>query len=249
MTAPATMFVPKVLQRQGFAGYEASSLPHFLAALGEAPPGAFLDVGANVGPYSLLARACSTRSVVAFEPTPDVADVARRTGERNGLDYPVEETALGDAEGSATLYLSSTTDSSNSLNPEFRPQSGSRQVAVTTLDAWVARSDVRPAIIKVDTETTEPAVLRGAARTVREHRPWVFCEVLAGRVEAELSEVLGEWGYTWYHLTGVGPLDPATRIVGDPEYQHLMWMLVPEPLPQEHWDRAAAWREALEATR
>ena len=202
-----------------------------------------------MGPYSLLARACSDRQVVAFEPTPDLARVARVTGERNGLDYLVEEIALGDAAGTATLYLSDTSDSSNSLNPEFRPSSASLEVPVETLDGWVERTGTAPGILKVDTETTEPAVLRGAGDTVRRHRPWVFCEVLHGRVEAELTEVLGSWGYTWYHLTGPGPLEPRTEIVGDEEQKHYMWLFVPGPLGEEHWSRAHAWRAALEATR
>jgi FkbM family methyltransferase len=249
MTAPLAMYVPKVLQRNGFAGYEPSSLPHFLAALQAARPGVVLDVGANVGPYSLLARACSDRAVVAFEPTPDLAQVARVTGERNGLDFLVEERALGDTDGTATLYLSSRTDSSNSLNPGFRPSSESIDVPLETLDSWVARTGQVPGIIKVDTETTEPAVLRGADRTVSEHRPWVFCEVLYGYVEEELTAAVAEWGYTWYHLTGPGPLEPAAQIVGDPRHEHFMWLFVPEPLEEEHWRSAEAWQQALELTR
>jgi FkbM family methyltransferase len=242
------MFVPKVLQRSGFAGYEQSSLPHFLAALAEAPAGAFLDVGANVGPYSLLARACSDRQVVGFEPTPDLAEVARVTAARNGLDYDVEEIALGDTDGRATLHLSETSDSSNSLNPDFRPSSTSIDVSLERLDAWAARTGTAPGVLKVDTETTEPAVLRGARDTVAAHKPWVFCEVLHGRGEEDLTEVVKPWGYTWYHLTGTGPLEPASQIVGDPDHRHFMWLFVPEPLGEKHWERAAAWRAALEAT-
>jgi FkbM family methyltransferase len=249
MTAPLAMYVPKVLQRNGFAGYEPSSLPHFLAALQAAPAGVVLDVGANVGPYALLARACSDRAVVAFEPTPDLAQVARVTGERNGLDYLVEERALGDDNGTATLYLSSSTDSSNSLNPSFRPHAGSIDVPLETLDSWVARTGQVPGIIKVDTETTEPAVLRGADRTVSKHRPWIFCEVLAGHVEEELTGAMAGWGYTWYHLTAPGPLEPSAQIVGDPTHEHFMWLFVPEPLGEEHWRSAAAWKQALELTR
>jgi hypothetical protein len=104
-------------------------------------------------------------------------------------------------------------------------------------------------IIKVDTETTEPAVLRGADRTVTEHRPWIFCEVLAGYVEEELTAAVAGWGYTWYHLTAPGPLEVAAQIVGDPTHEHFMWLFVPEPLGEEHWRSAAAWKQALELTR
>jgi Methyltransferase FkbM domain len=35
-------------------------------------------------------------------------------------------------------------------------------------------------LVKIDTETTEPAVIRGMARTLARDRPDVVCEVLAG---------------------------------------------------------------------
>lgn len=249
LTAPAEKFVPKVLQREDLAGYEASSFPHFLAALTEAPAGAVLDIGLNVGPYALLARACSDREVVGFEPTPDLAQIARVTGARNGVPYLVEEIALGDAEGTATLYLSDTSDSSNSLNPDFRPSTRSLEVPLETLDAYVARTGTAPGLLKVDTETTEPAVLRGAAHTIAEHRPWVFCEVLHGRGEDELTRAITDWGYNWYYLTGPGPLEKLDTIVGDAEHKHYMFLFTPEPLGDAHWERARAWRDALDATR
>lgn len=249
LTAPAEKFVPKVLQREDLAGYEATSFPHFLASLSEAPAGAVLDIGANVGPYSLLARTCSDREVVGFEPTPDLAHIARVTGARNGIPYLVEEIALGDAEGTATLYLSDTSDSSNSLNPDFRPNHTSIEVPLETLDAYVARTGIVPAVLKVDTETTEPAVLRGAKETIARHRPWVFCEVLHGRGEADLTAAIIDWGYTWYHLTGDGPLEPLTEIVGDATHKHYMFLFVPEPLGDAHWELTAAWRDSLDAAK
>ena len=118
---PRYMFVPGVLETKKLAGYEPFAVECFLATLGEAGPGAVFDVGANVGVYALLAAAYSNRAVVAFEPAPDTAAVARETAARNDLAVTVEEIAISDATRTATLYLSSSTDSSNSLNPDFRP--------------------------------------------------------------------------------------------------------------------------------
>lgn len=242
-----SMYVPKLLAENGIGGYEPSALPHFLAALQTAGPGAFFDVGANIGPYSLLARAFSDRAVVAFEPTPDLAEVARCCGALNGLAYDVEEIALGDTDGTAQLFLSDSTDSSNSLNPAFRAHSVALDVPLERLDSYVARTGTAPAVLKIDTETTEPAVLRGATEVVRRHRPWIFCEVLAGETERQLTEAVIDWGYTWYHLDGPGPLPSRAAIEGDPTMRDFMWLFAPEPVDESFWGRSVQWAEALAA--
>lgn len=247
--APVRMYVPKVLARTGFGGYELTCLPHFLAALSTAPAGAVLDIGANIGPYALLAKALSTREVIAFEPTPDVAEVARDLGTSNGLPFLVEEIALGDSAGAASLYLSMKTDSSNSLNPDFRQSSGTIEVPLETLDGYLRRTSVVPGLLKVDTETTEPAVLRGAKDLIREHRPWVFCEVLFDRGEDELMSVISDWGYSWYYLDGPGPLTASTAIVGDKTYKNMMWLFTPEPLGEKHCTLAEALSRSLSSSR
>lgn len=248
MTADWSMYVPRHLGKVGFAGYEPVALPYFLAALESAGDGAVLDVGLNVGPYALVSRAFSDREVVGFEPTPDLARVARRCGTDNGLAYTVEELALGSENGTATLYLSDSTDSSNSLNPTFRANSFILKVPLETLDSYVTRTGVKPGLLKVDTETTEPAVLAGAVETVRVHRPWIFCEVLPGQTPDELATVIQDWGYTWYNLDGPGPLEPRDRIVGNPGFDNYMWLFTPEPPQDAFWSLAQAWHEALAAT-
>ncbi|GHJ43489.1 hypothetical protein Cs7R123_08310 [Catellatospora sp. TT07R-123] len=247
ITAPARLLVPRYLAADGLAGYEPSALACFLAATDVAGPGAVYDVGANVGIYAALAGAMTDRPVVAFEPYPLLVDVARRLAEDNGLGYTTETLALGARAGTATLYLSDRSDSSNSLHAGFRTSSHQLEVPVDTLDSYVRRTGAVPAVIKVDTETSEPSVLAGAAETIMRHRPWVLCEVLAGRVEPELERVLAPLGYRWFHITDEAPYRESVRIVGDRSYQDLMWLFAPETPTGAFWDALGRWREALAA--
>ena len=240
-----SMFVPRVMAEKGFGGYEGDALPHFLAALSEAPHGAFLDIGLNVGPYSLLARAHSDREVIGFEPTPDLAGAARSVAEANGLGYTVEQLALGAEDGTAVLYLSDSSDSSNSLSSSFRPNSYTIEVGLERLDAWVERTGIKPGLLKIDTETTEPAVVSGGRRTIEELRPWIFCEVLPGKPADELDALFDGLGYHLYHLSGEGELAQEPRLFGHP--RDYMWLLVPAPLDDAHWALAQQWRESLAA--
>jgi FkbM family methyltransferase len=240
------MFLPRVLARGGLAGYEPYAVDAFLTLLESAPRGAVLDIGANVGIYGLLAGTYSERTVIAFEPAPDTADVARSTAAANAVPLTVEEIALGAHTGMATLYLSDVTDTSNSLDPDFRAHSKQIEVPLQTLDSYLHRTGLVPAIVKIDTEATEYLVLRGASQLLARHRPWILCEVLP-RKENELREEMAPWGYTHYHLTGTGPIEPATRIAGDPNMKNLMYLFAPEPVEDAFWQRMGLWRSVLGA--
>jgi FkbM family methyltransferase len=245
LTAPANLVVPRYLAADGLAGYEPSALACFLAASDVADPGAIYDIGANIGIYAALAAAMTDRPVYAFEPYPLLVDVARRFSDDNKLGYTTESIALGAENGSATLYLSDRSDSSNSLNAGFRASSQQIEVPVETLDSYVDRTGATPSVLKIDTETTEPNVLAGATATIAKHRPWILCEVLSGRVESDLEQVLAPLGYRWYAITDEVPYREAVRIVGDSSYENLMWLFAPERPTGVFWQAVRQRREAL----
>jgi FkbM family methyltransferase len=238
------------LVREGIGGYEPETAACFLAALRRAPDGAVLDVGANVGLYSILASGRSGRSVYGFEPTPDLADLMRQISKSNHLGFRTEQIALGSENGTAAFYLSGQTDMSNSLAEGFRESPEQLDVQVERLDSWCERRNVTPGLIKIDTETTEPAVIEGGLATIEKLRPWIFCEVLHGReIEEPIMELMAPLGYTWYHLAGDPPYEPRARIAGDRTFQNLMWIFTPEPVDPAFWPQVSAWRTSLDRTR
>jgi hypothetical protein len=82
----------------------------------------------------------------------------------------------------------------------------STQVPVVTIDRICTSRDLDVDLIKIDTETTEPAVLRGAAHVLARQRPDIICEVLAGRDAGRaLEAVLGPLKYDYFLLTPEGP--------------------------------------------
>ena len=244
---PYPFFVPLRLQRDGLAGYEPESLAWWLALCDLAGPGEVWDVGANTGLYAMLARALTDRDVVAFEPTPDLAAWARRIGFVNDIAFPVEQVALADADGTATFFLSDSTDSSSSLAEGFRESSHQLQVLTERMDSFASRRRHGPAVIKIDVETTEPAVLRGGLETLREHRPWILCEVLSGcGVEQPVMDLTGQLGYSWYHITEEMPPRLVDKIVGDPNFTYFMYLLAPRHIDDALVHRARGWRSGLE---
>lgn len=244
---PEGTYVSRLLEASGLNGYEPDTLSCFLAAIEECGSEPVFDVGANIGVFSWLAAALTRATIVAFEPTPNLVLQMRAICAENELAVTVEEMALGAASGRAKLHLSDKTDSSNSLRQGFRLSHQSVPVTVETIDGYVARTGTSPAVVKVDTESTEPDVLRGAAGLLATGRPWIICEVLAGRTEADLTKILEPFGYTWYRIDGPGPLEPRRAIEGDRSYTHLNWLFAPVVPSTTFWQRVAAWRAAIAA--
>ena len=172
----------------------------------------FLDVGANVGYFSLSAAALFPGlQVVAFEPNPKMSSILRRNIAHNGFRILSEDVALSDQSTTQRFYLPPS-DMSGSLLSSFN-ESVERTIDVQTmtLDEYL---DERPPtgdmLIKIDTEGHEPAVLRGAARTLERHRPDLIVEVTQDFDDAS-NRLLSELGYRFYHITDEG-LIPDERL-------------------------------------
>ncbi|MBK7046155.1 MAG: FkbM family methyltransferase [bacterium] len=146
------------------------------------PGDVVLDVGANVGFIAVIAAKLvgPAGRVVAFEPVPENARLVRRNARLNGLSrLEVVETAVGDRCGSAQLVLARLSGGSALAGTDLPPDAcGEIEVPLTTLDAWHAREPAtRPALVKIDVEGAELAVLRGAVGLLAAARPMLLLEV------------------------------------------------------------------------
>ncbi len=226
-----------------------------LAAFERQAPGFhFVDVGANMGLYSAICGVMfDPGCVVAFEPTPDVAEMARRVLLVNGLKpdvWRVVQCALGAQSGTVPLHLSAISDSTNSLVAGFKESVGTIDVEVTTLDQYVEASGLKPNIVKIDVETFEPAVLGGAQRTLRRFRPWLVVEVLHRRGHdhgVELSAAMEGLGYSYYRLSKDAEWSPRPRINGAPGRRETDWLLTPEPIDGTFAAGVQRWLDGLAA--
>lgn len=69
--------------------------------------GTLVDIGANIGHYTLMAAAFGAGRIVAIEPNPDALERLGFNVDANGLQHCVDvvQSALGESEGEATLYV------------------------------------------------------------------------------------------------------------------------------------------------
>ena len=181
--------------------------------LGVARRSIVVDIGANLGWHALhAARHRNVEAVVAFEPDLFNAWLLERNLAQNRIDNVIVDCrAVGAAPGVARLYRYK---SSNAGRHSFAADHGygSRQVPITDLDGALAAlgfGDRPIAVIKIDVEGYEPAVIAGA-RQALDRTDAVILEYSpdlsrAGGLSADDMLVrLQSWGFTPFVLRSTG---------------------------------------------
>lgn len=213
-TTNYTCYLSRLLFWQGMKGFEYNSVILFLELLREAK--VFMDIGANVGYYSLLAAAQNKNvRVIAFEPLPDAITFFKKNIALNGFtNIEVEPLALADKEGEMNFYYPICADF-----PDLKFQlagDGSlvnydnllwKEITVKTssLDHYVKSNTISQIdLIKIDTETTEYLIFENGRNVLSQHRPIILCEVLKGYNENKLEQILKQEQYLFYEVSNDG---------------------------------------------
>jgi FkbM family methyltransferase len=179
------------------------------------PGDVFIDVGANIGVYSLLAaqRVGPGGRVYAFEPVPGTAARLRQQVALNDLtNITVEEMAVSDAPGTVPIYLPPAGNSGMaSLHAYTDELRAPVVVAATTLDAY---THGWPAVrlVKMDIEGAEWLALQGMQQLLATQRPALLLELeptilgSMGHSAAAISEWLAALGYAPRYVQADGTL-------------------------------------------
>ena len=173
------------------------------------PAMTFVDVGAQVGYFSMTAAALvgPAGAVHSFEPDPDCFSMLQR----NARAYPwvrVHNSAVADFVGETSFYRSPKRGESG-WGAMF-DEDGDRpkiSVKVRTLDNWVATERIgRIDVVKIDVEGAECRVLDGARGVIARTRPMMWVEANAvclsrdGKSVSSLLQLLAEWDYAAHGL-------------------------------------------------
>jgi FkbM family methyltransferase len=159
-----------------------------------------IDVGANIGSYTLIASEAPSARIISLEPHP--ATFAKLVGNINlNKRSNVEAMNVGASSRPGTLFM--TDHRSNVLNRIVEtPSSESKTVPVkvTTLDTLCQELDIRPSILKMDVEGHEPDVLAGSAVCL----DCVDVCIVENGERSSIVEIMGQHGlkgpYYYHHL-------------------------------------------------
>jgi FkbM family methyltransferase len=190
------------------------------------------DVGANVGLFSLCAAAAAGQPgfVLSIEPDFWLAHLITRSSQGIAR-HPCSRiqvlcASISDSNRVASLEIAERARASNHLvgTAGSTQANGLRCIQPTvslTLD-FLLDYFPAPSVLKIDVETHEVSVLKGAARLLKEIRPTIWCEV-SKENSTEVTELLHAAGYQLYGAE-VRPHPPTPRA-----WYHTL--AVPQPFP------------------
>ena len=209
-----------------FARPEVELIIDHLAA---APAGTYVDVGGNIGAMALpVAKRLPQARVIAIEAQRRLAGILAANALNNELfNIDVLHAAAG-AQSGLKAFPQATLDA--------RFNFGMVGAAMTDLPSEMVRTctldEVAPAntrFVKIDVQTFEPEVLKGAGRTIRETRPTWLIEADFKASEANARSTMktmmeANYRLYWVYSPFVTPMSEKgrpgkeERIMGDMSY-------------------------------
>jgi len=181
------------------------------------PGAAVWDVGANVGLFSLSAASLAgpAGSVLAIEPDLWLANLLSKSARHARLSKQSAQVdvlcvAITETPGICQLQIAERSRASNHLAQAHGSTQAEgirhvQQSVAVSLDFLLAHFPA-PTVLKIDVESAELEVLRGATQLLQTSRPVILCEVTPDNSDA-VAHILHQNRYQLFEAD----TDPAQR--------------------------------------
>jgi FkbM family methyltransferase len=177
-----------------------------------------LDIGANIGYYSLVAsKKALDGHVYAFEPTSTAFEQLQKNIALNKFEnVSAFKTAVFDSSGERTLFISEKTNSGmGGLTQPVNFTGKTEEVNTTQIDDWMEiQKPGRIDFIKIDIEGAELNALKGMSKLLEKYQPTIFIEIFDplltrfGHDHIEIYKLLNDLDYQAFDLDRKGQLVP-----------------------------------------
>jgi FkbM family methyltransferase len=176
----------------------------------------FVDVGANIGFYSVLASKLSKNiQVYAFEPASGPFKFLEKNININNLQSSITPfmVALSGKNGAIDFYEYKNPKYSylkynlggvsSELNLKETANLNKTRVKSITIDDFIKEESIYEIdLIKLDTEGTEDKILKAGNILLKKIRPIIICETLFNNIEIELDGLMRKNDYLFYNSLG-----------------------------------------------
>lgn len=176
----------------------------------------FLDVGAYIGQYALLAaKVAVSGRVYAFEPNPHSFQRLSQSRQRHQFDHlQLVPMAVGSQTGQLAFYLADEPDHSSTI-ANHAAYNQTITVPVVCLDDFCQQQGLtRVDLLKIDVEEAEDGVIGGAMAMLERFRPGIIIEIGGQAIRAGQSAALSQLqtlGYRFWEVRS-GRVSPLTAL-------------------------------------
>ncbi len=138
------------------------------------PGDTVLDIGANIG-YDSVLFAKTAKTVYAFEPdSQNFKLLQKNIAENNIKNIVAEQKAVGQCKGTVSIFRSKNNYGDQRVYSSKNQNVVSEQAEVVNLDNYLKLLKI--AMIKIDVQGYEPAVISGAYKIISRDKPILFWE-------------------------------------------------------------------------
>ena len=206
-----------IVKDQGYQPHIAKLLADFFR-----DDSIFVDVGADIGFFSLLAaKQFPKMTVHAYEPNQSIYARLKKNAVLNGSlnNLHLFSCALADFNGTAVLHIPSPFEDNQGVASLGANIGGitkpvQQSVEVRQLDELYQNASQPISIIKIDVQGFEPEVLKGGAKAIGRFRPAILLEhndvlfdspLVAQNKKNLLQAYFENYGYNVFYISLYGP--------------------------------------------
>jgi len=178
-----------------------------------------LNIGANVGYFSVLAAYYGAGKIATFEPDPGNFTLLQKNTEAYGSHVRCTHAAISNTEGTTNFWINPNLSGNNSLSESNTKEAAtSLEVPMTTIDAYLHDYPMHVDMVIMDIEGAEVLALEGMRNTLRTDPPgimfiefWPYGIRNLDRDPSQIRTILHEYGYTLHHIAPTAWPDPETQ--------------------------------------
>jgi FkbM family methyltransferase len=170
-----------------------------------------LDVGANTGIYSLVAKAIKSKAkVYGFEPVNRVFKKFQQNCELNHYDIHCCNYALSNQDGQAIIFDQPTEHiysvSVNKNMAEETTEVIKTNILTKKLATFIKENGLKNIdLIKIDVETHEPEVLEGMEEYLQLFQPTMLIEILNDEIGQRVEALIKNIDYLYFNIDEIHP--------------------------------------------
>lgn len=206
-------------------GWEKISLKLWIELCKDAE--SIIDIGANTGIYSLVAKAMAPKAkVYGFEPVKRVFEKYQKNCNLNKFDVKCFEVAISNYDGNAVIYDSPSEHIySVTVNKNTAPNSVTVETKIITkkLSTFIKEFNIdKIDLIKIDVETHEPEVLEGMEEFLHKFQPTLLIEILNDEIGEKIQSIIKNIDYLYFNIDEINIPKKVTIINKSDHYNYLI---------------------------
>lgn len=189
--------------------WEKKSLNYFYNLIDKNNKVNIVDIGANVGLYSLYAKHLPNSQFYSYEPYKFTYDLLNDNIKLNNItNVQTYNIGLSDKKGKTILNVCLSGDGANTMgaNPLRFNNPYPIEVETDTLDNIFYNNNIKVNFIKIDTEGWEYNILKGGEKTINKYKPIIQLEYNETNMKQcdinpeQLLNYINELGYKQHNL-------------------------------------------------